>query len=85
MNRAIELIDAKARVIKPNGEVTEFNKENIKDVSDLEAQGAYKFFAIEGAELGSENRISLHHQAHPELLRSPHQFSKRRTSGGCWL
>lgn len=54
MNRAIELIDAKARVIKPNGEVTEFNKENIKDVSDLEAQGAYKFFAIEGAELGSE-------------------------------
>jgi len=54
MNRAIELIDAKARVIKPNGEVTEFNKENIKEVSDLEAQGAYKFFAIEGAELGSE-------------------------------
>lgn len=54
MSRAIELIDAKARVVKVNGEVTEFNKDNIKEVSDLEEQGAYKFFAIEGVEIGSE-------------------------------
>lgn len=48
-----ELVRIDARTVKSNGEVLELNRENIKEMSNLEEYGAFKIFAIEGAEVGS--------------------------------
>lgn len=49
----IELIELKARTVKPNGETIEVNKDNIKEIENLEDRGNYKIFAIEGLEKGN--------------------------------
>ena len=48
-----ELLRLDARSIKANGEIVELNKDNIKELSNLEEYGNFKIFAIEGAEVGS--------------------------------
>lgn len=48
------LIDVKARTITAEGKITNFNKENIKEINNVEEYGDFKIFAIEGAEKGSE-------------------------------
>lgn len=52
-----DLVEAQARVVKPNGEIIKFNKENIKTSEDLGEEGRYTFFAIEGAVKGAEIEI----------------------------
>lgn len=54
LNNVIEVLDIKARVIKPNGQVVEFDRENIKEVKDEESQNNYKIFAIDGIEKGDD-------------------------------
>ena len=44
----------KARAISPEGKITELNRDNIKELKDVETYGAFKIFAIEGVEIGSE-------------------------------
>lgn len=44
----------KARAISPEGKITELNRDNIKELKDVETYGAFKIFAIEGVEKGSE-------------------------------
>ena len=51
------LIDVKARTISPTGKVVLLNKDNIKDVSNVEEYGDFKIFAIEGAESNSEIEV----------------------------
>ncbi|WP_456441586.1 hypothetical protein [Psychroserpens sp.] len=51
------LIDVKARTISPTGKVILLNKDNIKDVSNVEEYGDFKIFAIEGAESNSEIEV----------------------------
>ncbi|MEY3418000.1 MAG: hypothetical protein RL060_2112, partial [Bacteroidota bacterium] len=48
------IVDLKVRVITKDGKVIALNKENIKEVDNLENAGAYKIFAIEGAEKNCE-------------------------------
>lgn len=54
MEDIINIIDLKVRVITKGGKTIELNKENIKEVENLENAGQYKIFAIEGAEKGCE-------------------------------
>ncbi len=54
MNNTIELLEVKARAIGKDGKAVFFDKSNLKEVKDEESGSAFKIFAIEGIELGSE-------------------------------
>ena len=54
MHDVIEIIELKVRVITQEGKIIALNKANIKEVDNLENAGAYKIFAIEGAEKNCE-------------------------------
>ncbi|WP_420574078.1 hypothetical protein [Kordia sp.] len=57
MYDVIEIVDIKARTITPDGKVTLLNKDNIKEVKNVEEYGDFKIFAIEGAEKDSEIEV----------------------------
>lgn len=50
----MEVVDIRARVIKPDGNIIEFNKSNIKEIRDEESRDNYKIFAIDGIEKGDD-------------------------------
>ncbi len=54
LSDVIEVIDIKARTIKPNGKIIEFDKNNIKEIKDEESKNSYKIFAIDGIEKGDD-------------------------------
>jgi hypothetical protein len=54
MNSTIELVELKARSINKEGKVIYFDKNNLKEVKEEEGNKAYRIFAMEGVELGSE-------------------------------
>jgi hypothetical protein len=54
MNSALELTELKARSINKEGKAVYFDKSNLKELKDEETGNAYRIFAIEGIELGSE-------------------------------
>jgi hypothetical protein len=54
LNNVIEILNIKARFISPGGKITELAQESIKEVKNLENNGDYKIFAIEGIEIGGE-------------------------------
>ncbi len=47
-------VELKARAISPSGKITELNKENIREVENVQDIGNVKIFAIEGLELNGE-------------------------------
>jgi hemerythrin superfamily protein len=54
MRRTIELVTLKARVITPSGKVITFDEKNLKELKDEESGNAFRIFAMEGVEAGSE-------------------------------
>jgi len=52
-----KVIDIKARTINSEGKVTLLNKDNIKEVNNVEEYGDFKIFAIEGVEKNSEVEV----------------------------
>ncbi len=54
VNNVIEIINIRARFISPDGNITEVPQESIRQVNNLENEGDYKIFAIEGAQTGGE-------------------------------
>lgn len=54
MNNTLELLEVKARAIGKDGKAVFFDKSNLKEIKDEESGNAFKIFAIEGIELGSE-------------------------------
>lgn len=48
------LVDIKARTINSNGEITLFDREQIKEINNVEEYGDFKIFAVEGAVSNSE-------------------------------
>lgn len=48
------LVSIKARSINKNGKVTLLDKESFKELQNVENMGAFKIFAVEGLEAGSE-------------------------------
>lgn len=49
-----DFIVHKARVISPKGKVTELSDNDIKEAKDEESKATYRFFALDGLEIGSE-------------------------------
>lgn len=54
MNNTMDLVEIKARSINKDGKIVRFDKSNIKELKEEESGNAYRIFAIEGIELGSE-------------------------------
>jgi hypothetical protein len=54
MNNTLELMDVKARAISKDGKSVFFDKSNLKELKNEESGNAFKIFAIEGIEVGSE-------------------------------
>lgn len=54
MINTMDLVEIKARSINKDGKVVRFDKNNIKELKEEESGNAYRIFAIEGIELGSE-------------------------------
>ncbi|NNK83681.1 MAG: hypothetical protein HKO92_11210 [Flavobacteriaceae bacterium] len=52
-----DVMDIKARTISKDGKITELNKDNIKEVKNVEEYGDFKIFAIEGVEKNAEIEI----------------------------
>jgi hypothetical protein len=51
------VVDIKARTINAEGKVTVLNKDNIKEVKNVDEYGDFKIFAIEGVEKNSEIEV----------------------------
>lgn len=49
-----ELVQIKVRSISRSGVVTNFKKENLKELKNVDGYGNYKIFAVEGLEVGGE-------------------------------
>lgn len=54
LDRVIDIVNIQARFISANGKVTNLPKESIKEINNLDNEGDYKTFAIEGAEVGGQ-------------------------------
>jgi len=54
MYGVIDVVQLHVRSISKTGKITELNKDNIKEIGDIEKNQGYKIFAIEGVEVGSE-------------------------------
>jgi hypothetical protein len=54
MTNALELMKLRARAINKEGKAINFDESNLKEIKNEESGKAYKIFAIEGIELGSE-------------------------------
>ncbi len=54
MHNVIQFEELKARAITKDGKVVVLNKDNIKEIEDVEDYGSLKIFAIEGVEKGGE-------------------------------
>lgn len=54
LSNVIEIVDIKARVIKPNGKTVDFDKNNIKEIQSEQGKNNYKIFAIDGIEKGDD-------------------------------
>ena len=52
-----DVVDIKARTISVDGKITLLNKDNIKEVKNVEEYGDFKIFAIEGVEKNSEIEV----------------------------
>ncbi|MBL4651498.1 MAG: DUF3857 domain-containing protein [Flavobacteriales bacterium] len=52
-DRIIESIFHKARVVSKEGKITELDEDDIKEAKDEESDDSYRYFALEGVEIGS--------------------------------
>lgn len=66
----LDEMELKARTITPTGKVIPFDKNSVKRVDDLEGQGAFIFFAMEGVEVGAEIEYIYTNKVTPTLFGS---------------
>jgi len=69
MYNTVELVDVKARAISKSGRVVLFDKNNLKEIKDEESGSAYRIFAIEGIELGSEVEFYYVKKVHADIFQ----------------
>ena len=66
----IDILDIKVRTIQKDGNIIELDKSNIKEVENLDEEGSYKIFAIDGIEIGSIVEINYKTKNYPRLYGS---------------
>ncbi|MBS2099825.1 DUF3857 domain-containing protein [Carboxylicivirga linearis] len=54
LSDVIEVLEIRARVVKPDGKIVEFDENNIKEIKEEGSGNAYKIFAIDGIEVGDD-------------------------------
>lgn len=75
MGNTIELVELKARSINKEGKVVFFDKSNLKELKNEDTGKAFRIFAIEGIEIGSEVEYYFIRKMQPSLFdRSFMQF-----------
>jgi hypothetical protein len=70
LSRVLEEMDLKARTITPAGKVITLNKSNVKKVDNLEDQGPFMIFAMEGIETGGEIEYIYTNKKSPNIYFS---------------
>lgn len=76
LGNVIAIKELKARVIKPDGKVVNFDEQNIKEVKDEESQNSLKIFAIDGINKGDDIEYYVIRHINPSSYsRSLFQFS----------
>lgn len=70
LSRVLEEMDLKARTIAPDGKVIMLNKSNIKKVDNLEDNGPFIIFAMEGIEKGGEIEFIYTNKKTPNIYFS---------------
>lgn len=70
MAKVLEEMDLKARTITPDGKTIMLNKSNIKKVDNLEDNGPYTIFAMEGIESGGEIEYIYTNKKSPSIYFS---------------
>lgn len=68
MINAIELVEVKARAMSVDGKVVYFDQKNLKELKDEESGKAFKIFAMEGVEMGSEIEYFFIRKMRPSLF-----------------
>lgn len=68
MSNAVELLDVKARAINKEGKAIYFDESNLKELKDEESGKAFKIFAIEGIEMGSEIEYYFIRKMRPSIF-----------------
>lgn len=68
MANAVELVELRARAISVDGKVVYFDKNNLKELKDEASGKAFKIFAIEGVEMGSEIEYYFIRKMRPSLF-----------------
>jgi hypothetical protein len=68
MGNAIELLDVKARAINKEGKAIYFDESNLKELKNEESGKAFKIFAIEGIEMGSEIEYYFIRKMRPSIF-----------------
>ena len=76
MKDVLELIDARARVINPDGKIVTFEKVNILDNVGEDGNVEYKYFAIDGVEKGSDIEFSYTTMSYPSYEGTRMTFQK---------
>jgi hypothetical protein len=54
LSSVMEIVDIKVRSISKDGKIVLTDKNHMKEIENLENKGAFKVFAVEGVEVGSE-------------------------------
>ena len=57
MYGVMDIVSIKARTVTKSGKITLLNKDNIKEVQNVEEYGDFKIFAIEGVEMDSDIEV----------------------------
>ena len=68
MTNALELVKIRARAINKEGKAINFDESNLKELKNEESGKAYKIFAIEGIELGSEIEYYFVRKMRPSIF-----------------
>ena len=75
-----EILETKARVINSKGEIKELDKDDIKESVDEESKQSYKYFALEGVDIGSEIEYFYLVKEYPNLTGKKVTFQNNTPS-----
>lgn len=85
MYNTIDLTDLKARVINKDGKPVYFDKSNLKELKEEATGNAYRIFAMEGVELGSEIEYFFVRKMGPNLFETVFLQSDALTRNSSFL